>query len=77
MFSAWIVQILVLGGQQMAFDDELLPLATLHLEDTEPGVRLVEFQRDFQLCGLLLAVGRCSCFIQKISQGTTMLVSCN
>uniref|UniRef100_A0A7I4BI56 TOG domain-containing protein n=1 Tax=Physcomitrium patens TaxID=3218 RepID=A0A7I4BI56_PHYPA len=33
-------KILVLGGQQMAFDDELLPLATLHLEDTEPGVRL-------------------------------------
>ncbi|KAG0607263.1 hypothetical protein M758_8G014500 [Ceratodon purpureus] len=33
-------KILVLSGQQRAFEDELLSLAALHLEDLEPGVRL-------------------------------------
>lgn len=34
------LKILVLSGQQRTFEDELLPLAALHLEDPEPGVRL-------------------------------------
>lgn len=33
-------KILVLSDQQSTFADELLPLAALHLEDPEPGVRL-------------------------------------